>query len=427
MFSKLKSFTLTDSIALQDVLRRQATLSKTLTDGITLSDVLTSVPARAIIVVLDENPSLVDKMFKSFPKTFKETVTLTDVIARQVTRIEVLLESLTLTDVTIRSVYRPLSETLTLSDVISTVPAHKIIVVVDENVALTDVITKTSSFIRSFPETIALTDVLSRYVTRLKILSEELVLSDVRIQSVLKRLSETSSLSDVVSTIPARVFIVVLDEDVSPSDVLHRTAKFFRTYYETISLADVVYRYRLVLKILSETVSLTDLLFRVPIKLLSETISVSDVLKRFPTFITYVVMDEFLSVEDKTVSKEISVRKTEEIPLLETFYLVPGKLLSESITLSEVIYKEFIKSVLDSVVGNDWLQKHILRIFEDKPKISDVVAKVSYTICGYDVRRVYFHKYLGDIILPEDHNIKNEIAKCLLDAVKRVRDKLAST
>jgi hypothetical protein len=60
----------------------------------------------------------------------------------------------------------------------------------------------------------------------------------------------------------------------------------------------------------------------------------------------------------------------------------------------------------------------------DVAVMSDILTKIAFKLMGYDVRRVYFHKVWGDIIESLDHNTKVEVCKALLEAFKRVRDKL---
>ena len=53
---------------------------------------------------------------------------------------------------------------------------------------------------------------------------------------------------------------------------------------------------------------------------------------------------------------------------------------------------------------------------------------MGFKLAGYDVRRVYFlpkeFQVWWDIIESQDHNTKVEVCKALLNAFKRVKDKL---
>jgi hypothetical protein len=86
----------------------------------------------------------------------------------------------------------------------------------------------------------------------------------------------------------------------------------------------------------------------------------------------------------------------------------------------------------DTFLGEYWTAKTPAPAVRDKGKPRDLVTKISYTIYGYDVRRVeivrewllYERKELIDYILPEDYNVRIDIAKCLLEAMKRLKEKL---
>jgi len=59
--------------------------------------------------------------------------------------------------------------------------------------------------------------------------------------------------------------------------------------------------------------------------------------------------------------------------------------------------------------------------------MAEVLTKVAYKLAGFDVRRVYaLPRVWADIIEADDQNIKIEVAKVLLEAMKRVREKLES-
>lgn len=56
--------------------------------------------------------------------------------------------------------------------------------------------------------------------------------------------------------------------------------------------------------------------------------------------------------------------------------------------------------------------------------MSDILTKIAFKLYGKDTRRVYFHKVWGDIIEPSDHNVSVDAAKAMLEAIKRLKDKL---
>jgi hypothetical protein len=88
--------------------------------------------------------------------------------------------------------------------------------------------------------------------------------------------------------------------------------------------------------------------------------------------------------------------------------------------------------LVDQFIGEYSVARGIAPAVRDKGKPRDLLTKIAYTICGYDVRRVeivrewllYERKELIDYILPEDYNVRIDIAKCLLEAMKRLKEKL---
>ena len=89
-------------------------------------------------------------------------------------------------------------------------------------------------------------------------------------------------------------------------------------------------------------------------------------------------------------------------------------------------------AVADSFAGEHWPLRAAARAARDLCRPRDLVAKLSYTIYGYDVRRVYYvpewvkfaREGLMDVIMPGDHNVKVDICRAMVEAMKRVRRKL---
>jgi hypothetical protein len=100
----------------------------------------------------------------------------------------------------------------------------------------------------------------------------------------------------------------------------------------------------------------------------------------------------------------------------------------ETIGVSDVVFKEIGKTMAETVHILDAVKKLSVKAFEDVSRAMDVVTKVGFKLAGYDVRRVYFlpteFKALWDLISSQDHNTKVEVCKALIEAFKRVRDKL---
>jgi hypothetical protein len=105
-----------------------------------------------------------------------------------------------------------------------------------------------------------------------------------------------------------------------------------------------------------------------------------------------------------------------------------GRKLVETVGVSDVVIKDVVKRLVESMHVSELVSKLSAIVFEDAAKTADIVAKVGFKLAGYDVRRVYFlpteFKAWWDLISSQDHNIKIEVCKSLLEAFKRVRDKL---
>ena len=102
-------------------------------------------------------------------------------------------------------------------------------------------------------------------------------------------------------------------------------------------------------------------------------------------------------------------------------------LLKDAVKAVEVkvlVGKGLTMILVDRFVDEGYVAKLPARTVGDLMKSSDFLLKVAFTLFGEAARRVYFHKVHGDIILPEDHNVRNLAAQALVEAVKRLKDKL---
>jgi hypothetical protein len=105
-----------------------------------------------------------------------------------------------------------------------------------------------------------------------------------------------------------------------------------------------------------------------------------------------------------------------------------GKLFKEQIFTSEFIIKCITKQFTEKNVLRELVIKYITTNVSDLAYATEIVAKIMYSLVGQIVRRVYFlpleYQVWWDIILASDHNTKVQICKALLEAFKRIRDKL---
>jgi len=88
--------------------------------------------------------------------------------------------------------------------------------------------------------------------------------------------------------------------------------------------------------------------------------------------------------------------------------------------------------LVDTLVGEYSLTKGWARVVRDKGKPRDLVTKIAYKIYGHDVYRRYIvrewllheRRELIDYIMPEDHNVRILVCRALLEAMRRLHDKL---
>jgi hypothetical protein len=105
-----------------------------------------------------------------------------------------------------------------------------------------------------------------------------------------------------------------------------------------------------------------------------------------------------------------------------------GKLFKEQAIASEFIIKYVTKQFTEKNVLIELVVKYITANVSDLAYSTEIVVKIMYSLAKQIVRRVYFlppeYHVWWDIILASDHNTKVQICKALLEAFKRIRDKL---
>ena len=96
-----------------------------------------------------------------------------------------------------------------------------------------------------------------------------------------------------------------------------------------------------------------------------------------------------------------------------------------AVDLRVLVGKGIAMRLIDRFVDEGYVARLTARAARDVAVPSDFLLKVGFTLFGEAARRVYFHKVHGDIIMPEDHNVRNIAAQALVEAVKRLKDKLS--
>jgi len=93
----------------------------------------------------------------------------------------------------------------------------------------------------------------------------------------------------------------------------------------------------------------------------------------------------------------------------------------------DTAYRGFTVILRDAWVSEHYVSRGTSTVVRDRVRMAEVLTKVAYKLAGFDVRRVYaLPRVWADIIEADDQNIKIEVAKVLLEAMKRVREKLES-
>jgi len=140
-----------------------------------------------------------------------------------------------------------------------------------------------------------------------------------------------------------------------------------------------------------------------------------------------------LQLKDWVVGEHIPIKKIvlvkrEESLVSEAVRKNVGKQAIEASRVMEAFFKDIGKTIADLIPIKEVVSKSSLKIYEEVAKTAEVAAKVGFKLAGYDVRRVYFlpkeFQTWWDIIESQDHNTKIEVCKALIEAFKRVKDKL---
>ena len=97
-----------------------------------------------------------------------------------------------------------------------------------------------------------------------------------------------------------------------------------------------------------------------------------------------------------------------------------AKILREYVTVRDSPYRTVIITLIDRVFHDVGTSKGIGYSLRDEVIALDRLLRIAFTICGYELRRVF----MDDIILPDDHNLKVEACRCILEAIKRIRELL---
>lgn len=226
---------------------------------------------------------------------------------------------------------------------------------------------------------------------------------DYMSKAALKGLLDSLVWLDRVSKSVGKLF----EFETTVLDIPTRTARLHVTVAEVARVLDLAFRVAAFLRVFREFVIVRDAPFRV---------------------IT-VTLRDFL-VGESLAAKEYVTTKV-EVGLVSDFVRRElGKRAIEVVTVTDRILRGIEKRLVELTHVRDVLARAVDKVLEDRMKMAEIEAKVAYTLAGFTVRRVYFlppeFRALWDIISSQDHNVKTMVCQSLLEAFKRVKDKLGA-
>jgi len=214
-----------------------------LTQSISLSEALTTVKVKGKLLTesisIGETPAMVRSKFRSLT----ETITVTDLAQR----IKFFAKSITETPITVahsipalvKLSVRSLSESVGVSD--SATKVKKSVKTLAETIAISDAISFIQTISRSISETITVSDTLTRLKSRTLALAETISISDLltkrRLITVVKNITETISIGDLVTFVKHTIIIpwTLTDQSTDFPDKLDNLLKTYITDNWSIS------------------------------------------------------------------------------------------------------------------------------------------------------------------------------------------------
>ena len=313
--------------------------------------------------ILAETATITATLIKSVSKFLSETVTNSDTVLKSFLK-TLGLETITHTDTLLRQGAKTMSETVTNSDTIKK----------DTSKPLTQTITHTDSIIKAITkllttETVTHTDSVTPVKTFLKTLSESVTLSDTLKRDIAKTLTEAATLSD---TIKKDIAKLLTTETVTSSDTLTKIKLTLLTLAETVTHTDTLIRQAQ--KTLSETSTMADSLTKQSQKTLSESSTLSDSLVAIRSFLK--TLSEAATLSDSLV-KQTTKLATETITHSDTIKKDTSKTRTETVTHTDSLtaQKSYLKQLLETVTHTDTLIRQTAKLIANTITLSDTIKK----------------------------------------------------
>ena len=160
----------------------------------------------------------------------------------------------------------------------------------------------------------------------------------------------------------------------------------------------------------------------------SLAVNISDLAKAIDWIVVPTV--KLIVVKD-VVFPDFSTAKGVEKPFREVISVIDLKAIKDIakrfvdyVIVRDQAIRTRIIEVFDRVIADFEVVKGISSVIKEVVKSVDVITKLRYTLTGIDVRRVYFHKFLGDIIEDTDEINRVDSSKNLLNMIKSLASKM---
>jgi len=271
---------------------------------------------------------------------------------------------------------------------------NKLTKLLQENFNLADSMAKTADYYRS--------------------LQESLNLQDQKIKSVTATKTETLTLQDSLS----RVWTIQRTKTETITFQDSKAAAVSKTKSETLSLSDVISYYKLLHKTLSEGLTLSDSKTFTVSKIESEALSLAETFAKVWTVSR--VKTETLSLSD-SAAKNVRAVKSESLSLSDSFLKALAKLLTETLTVQDVLAKTWSKHLtrtetlqLQDVFSKTWT---IYRIHTENLSLYDLIIRELFI--GLIKKTLTETLSLGDSVAKKSGKIQVETLS-FADAFSRV-------
>jgi len=392
-----------------------------------------------------------DLLEKTPQKTLKETAQLLEAFSKTSAFYRDFYETIKPLDYLLKDVFKSLIDTCKTTDLAT----REIAKILAETITASDLLTKTGTFHRDLYDTGKAVDVLAKDIPRtfrdtfigeyysvssrgvIKLFTETLKGVDALTKTTLKALTDTGKTSDYIekNVLKALLDSAKLTDWYTRSaivTIIDRVFSEFTTSKDALKVCedagkstDWVETVEHLVKELMDTVKPTDFIVKSPVKALIDSGAFTDWIYKTTEKI---LIFEFETVATGRVSRSVHYYRTltDVVKALDwkgAFDILRN--FKEFVIIRDQAVRSILVIITDTFLSEYWSARGIAPVVRDTAKMADILTKIAYKLYGYDVRRVYtFPREWADIIESLDHNTKVEVCKALLEAVKRLKDKL---